>query len=89
MSVSPILPDLPLINLGNAEYTATKSAFEGENTVIGELQVDIFKDGAPLYNMMLTYTLCYTNCWNGNMHMQIFGLLDAQTVQKRSTNSTT
>jgi len=37
MTVSPILPDLPLTNLGNAEYTATKSAFTGEHTVIGEL----------------------------------------------------
>jgi hypothetical protein len=36
MTASPNLPDLPLINLGNAEFTATKTAFSGENTVIGE-----------------------------------------------------
>lgn len=34
---SPDLPDLPLTNLGNAEFTATRTAFAGENTVIGEL----------------------------------------------------
>lgn len=36
MTGSPNLPDLPLTNLGNAEFTATKAAFSGENTVIGE-----------------------------------------------------
>eukprot|EP00579_Thalassiosira_antarctica_P005215 CAMPEP_0201893284 /NCGR_PEP_ID=MMETSP0902-20130614/38312_1 /ASSEMBLY_ACC=CAM_ASM_000551 /TAXON_ID=420261 /ORGANISM="Thalassiosira antarctica, Strain CCMP982" /LENGTH=169 /DNA_ID=CAMNT_0048425021 /DNA_START=52 /DNA_END=561 /DNA_ORIENTATION=+ len=34
MTASPNLPDLPLTNLGNAEFTATKTAFSGENTVI-------------------------------------------------------
>ncbi len=38
---SPNLPDLPITNLGNAEFTATKAAFTGENTVIGKLH------GAP------------------------------------------
>jgi len=36
MTASTDLPDLPLTNLGTAEFTATKSAFAGENTVIGE-----------------------------------------------------
>jgi len=43
MTVSPILPDLPLTNLENAEYTATKLAFTGENTVIGELYTFTYK----------------------------------------------
>jgi hypothetical protein len=33
---TPNLPDLPLINLGNAELTATRAAFSGQNAVIGE-----------------------------------------------------
>eukprot|EP00571_Detonula_confervacea_P014711 CAMPEP_0172298464 /NCGR_PEP_ID=MMETSP1058-20130122/1112_1 /TAXON_ID=83371 /ORGANISM="Detonula confervacea, Strain CCMP 353" /LENGTH=171 /DNA_ID=CAMNT_0013007739 /DNA_START=57 /DNA_END=572 /DNA_ORIENTATION=- len=34
MTGSPNLPDLPLTNIGNAEFTATTAAFSGENTVI-------------------------------------------------------
>ena len=36
---TPNLPDLPLINLGNADITATSTAFAGQNAIIGEYVV--------------------------------------------------